>query len=61
MDDSPLLSLVAALLEVEVFLKDGRKAVPLDETDALDQLGPVVRHALKVDQQTDVVAVFGRD
>lgn len=60
-DDGPLLSLVAALLEVKVFLEDGREAVPLEQADALDQLGPVVRHALEVHQQADVVAVLGRD
>lgn len=61
MNHGPLLSLVAALLEVKVFLKDRRKAVPLEQADALDQLGPVVRHALEVDQQADIVAVLRRN
>lgn len=55
-DHSPLLALLALLLELEVLLKDGRETVPLQHARLVDHLILVGRQRVQVVEEGDIVS-----
>lgn len=55
-DHGPLLALLALLLELEVLLKHGGEAVPLQHARLVDHLVLVGRQSVQVVEEGDVVA-----
>lgn len=56
MDHSPLLALLALLLELEVLLKDGGEAVSLQHACLVDHLVLVGRQRVQVVEEGDIVS-----
>lgn len=59
MDHGPLLALLALLLELEVLLKDGGEAVPLQHARLMDHLVFVGRQSVQVVEEGDIVSWRG--
>lgn len=59
MDHSPLLALLALLLELEVLLKDGGEAVPLQHARLVDHLVLVGWQSVQVVEEGDIVSWQG--
>lgn len=55
-NDGPLVSHIAVLLQSKVPLEHGREAVPLEQTDLLHDALPVFGHILQVQEYWHVVA-----
>ena len=59
MDDCPLFALLTRLLELEVFLENGGKAVALQEGSLLHQRGKVFANVGNIEYDGDIIAGFG--
>lgn len=60
-DHGPLLALFALLLELEVLLKDGGEAVPLQHARLVHHLVLVGRQSVQVVEEGDIVSWQGRE